>query len=92
MEFFQIWNKKITADRVAGADTELAAAEGFHIHNLILTADNQVDRRFNMFKQNFAFRRHLYPFGISDKKWLFQLFFQRFDRLTDSGLGNKQLF
>ena len=87
----QIGNQQMAADRVCRTDTKLVAAETAGFENIIFALPNQLDRRFDMAQQCLTLRCQLDIFGTADKKRGAELFFQCFDRLADSGLGNIEL-
>ena len=54
MKAVQIGHQEIAADGVAGADAELAAAQGAGLHHLRLASLNQVDGGFHIAQQDFS--------------------------------------
>ena len=86
---FQIRDKKIPANGVAGANADLPAGRR-RIQKLCFSALNQMHGRLNVAQKNFPFRGELYPFCTADKKRLIQFAFQCLDGLADCGLGNKK--
>ena len=86
----QVWNEKVTAYRVAGADADLSSCGG-GVEELGLPFLDQVHGRFDMAHKDLTFRSQLYFFRAADKKHLVQLAFQRFDGLAHGRLGDEKL-
>ena len=91
MKPFQIRNKKIAADRIAGADPDLSSRGG-GIKQLRLSPSDKMHCRFDVAEQDLPLGSQLNMLGAADKQCLIQFALQSFNRLTDSGLGNKKLF
>ena len=83
VETAQVRDQKIPADGITGADTELSSAERTGLHNLHLSAFDEIHGRFNVTQQNLAFRGQLYLFGTADEKGLVQFLLQYLDGLAD---------
>ena len=87
MKPFQIWDKKIAADRIAGTDADLTSRSG-SVKQLRFPAD-KMHCRFDVAGQDLPLGSQLNMLGAADKQCLIQFALQSFNRLTDSGLGNK---
>ena len=62
--------RKIPADGITGADTELSSAERTGLHNLHLSAFDEIHGRFNVTQKNLPLRCQLYLFCAADEKGL----------------------
>ena len=83
VETAQVRNKKIPADGITGADTELSSAERTGLQNLHLSAFDEIHGRFNVTQKNLPLRCQLHLFCAADKQRLVQLFLQYLDGLAD---------
>ena len=90
VEPLQIRDKKIAADRVACTDADLSSGCS-RIHQLRLSALDQIHCRLHMAQQNLSFRGELDALRTPDKERLVQLLFQSLDGLAHCGLRDKEL-
>ena len=87
----QIRNQKVPADRIAGPDPELSAAQRAGFHDLVLAALDQIHGRLHMAQQRVTLRSELHPLRTADKQIDAELLLQNLDRLADRGLGDIEL-
>ena len=82
VKFLKIWHQEIAADGIACTNAQMSP-----VLLAVIKPDfalmNEIHGRFHMAKEQLAFRCQAYLFRVSDKECAAQLFFQRFDGLTD---------
>ena len=78
----------MTADCVAGSDSEFAPLQGVGLLEGAFPGLDEIESLLNMFVQYLAVGGQPYMFCVAEKKLGAQLFFQQFNRLAYCRLRN----
>ena len=81
MEFLEIGDQEIAADRVGGRDVQLTGRDNGVVQELVLSPHNQIDGRLYMFEEDFPGWRQGDLLGGAEEELLIQLFLQGLDGL-----------
>ena len=90
MQALKIRNQNIAENRVACTDAKLRG-ETAGVEHLLLAAQNQMHRGFDVLKQHLAFLRERNALGLADKERLPEAPLQSADRLADRRLRDEEL-